>query len=215
MRTVVLVPRRGGGWRDQIWKAVYPSIQDFGFEIFLGDSDTESFVISQAWNNAAKAAGDWDYAVLHLADNFVPAGQVQRAVELESKGIAWCFDRMLRINENGTAAFLNGKRIDWLDDKWLRPKQLPYPLGSPENTYEGPRVVPRALWEMAGGFDERYVGWGADDQDFTRSCEKFEPSVRVPGIALELWHPLEGSGKTDVYYSNRKANRELFESKWG
>jgi predicted glycosyltransferase involved in capsule biosynthesis len=69
-------------------------------------------------------------------------------------------------------------------------------------------AVPRKLWDEVGGFDERFVGWGGEDNAFWHACTVIsgaEPA-RVPGYAYHLWHPA-ASNKRDAQY---RTNRELW-----
>lgn len=208
MTTVVLVPRRGGGWRDRVWAHVQPEIEALGYPVYIADSDTEIFAITQAWNNAARAAGGWTKAILHLADHYVTPESVHAAVAADHPGIVWCFDRVIRLNQAGNEAFFDGRRGAW-QRSHLRRRQLPYPLRFPYNTYEGPRVVNRDLWEKVGGFDERSYGWGAEDQLFTDICNRVHPDRRMRGVLVDFWHEKQGNLPDDPYYGNREANRAL------
>jgi len=49
----------------------------------------------------------------------------------------------------------------------------------------GVLVIHRETWDLLGGFDERYVGWGAEDVEFAIR-HQFE---RVPGTCWGMWHP--------------------------
>jgi hypothetical protein len=51
-------------------------------------------------------------------------------------------------------------------------------------------IIPRAVWDEAGGFDPRFVGWGQDDVAFCQTCRILtgEP-LRMPGNVYHLWHP--------------------------
>lgn len=214
MRTVVLVPRRGGGWRDEAWAAIYPEIEKLGYEVFTADSDTEVFAITHAWNKAAELAGDWDQAILHLADQcIVTPESVHEAVNSDHPGIRWCFDKAIRLNEAGTKAFIEGKRGTKWDRKELRKKQLPYPMIEPHIWYEGPRVVTRELWDKVGGFTERMVGWGAEDQLFSHLAERHYPSIRAKGVMVDLWHPKYNA--EDPYYQNHADNIRIYKEELG
>lgn len=52
-------------------------------------------------------------------------------------------------------------------------------------------AVPRPLWELVGGFDERFTVWGGEDRAFYYACEVLGDGIaeRVPGKAWHLWHP--------------------------
>lgn len=50
-------------------------------------------------------------------------------------------------------------------------------------------VFSRKTWEIACGFDERFVGWGGDDSVFAFCAGLAGPQRRIPGDVVHLWHP--------------------------
>ena len=51
-------------------------------------------------------------------------------------------------------------------------------------------VIPRSVWEITGGFDERFVGWGQEDVAFIQAARLLVgPIERVDGFVWHLWHP--------------------------
>lgn len=75
----------------------------------------------------------------------------------------------------------------------------------------GVLAVPRALWEEAGGFDERFVAWGGEDRAFLYTCLALalldlEEPLRVKGHAVHLWHPhaREATRPSPAYRANVK-----------
>jgi hypothetical protein len=49
-------------------------------------------------------------------------------------------------------------------------------------------VVPRPLWDAVGGFDERFEGWGGEDDAFHAACRALCGTERLRGVAWHLWH---------------------------
>lgn len=200
-RTVILVPRRGGDvYRERNWQAVRPHLDSLGYPLFVADSGDQPFSVARSYNQAAREAGDWDKAILWEADGWASADQVHRAVALTGRGMVYCFDHWVKLSRHGTRLFWSGQR-DGFGPELLRKRQhpIPPPLGA------GPRVVSRHLWESVGGFDERFVGWGPEDQDFAHRCERVFPHSRVEGKAYDLWHPIAPRDRLD---QNRAILRE-------
>lgn len=70
-------------------------------------------------------------------------------------------------------------------------------------------------WRAAGGFDERYVGYGAEDTDFGRRAAAVGASMAwVGGMrALHQWHP---SGNPPVHHlADIVRNSTLYFERWG
>ena len=56
----------------------------------------------------------------------------------------------------------------------------------------GAIAVPAALWNVIGGYDERFVSWGGEDRAFFCACNTargFVDAPRITGPAYHLWHP--------------------------
>lgn len=49
-------------------------------------------------------------------------------------------------------------------------------------------VRPSSYWQ-AGGSDERFSGWGGDDDQLVAACTTLIGLVRHDGHAMSLWHP--------------------------
>lgn len=58
------------------------------------------------------------------------------------------------------------------------------------NSMSGILVMQRSLFEEAGGYDERFKGWGYEDNAFACALSAVAgPGHRVPGTLWHLWHP--------------------------
>lgn len=92
------------------------------------------------------------------------------------------YDQWCGLHERGTSHVLAGDRRSWR--RWVRHRY--------RNTVSSCLVVPRALWDDVGGFDEGFVGWGFEDVAFWAALDTLgaEPVRRVAGPCWHLWHPL-------------------------
>ena len=70
-------------------------------------------------------------------------------------------------------------------------------------------------WQAVGGFDEDYVGYGAEDTDFGQRADRHGGSIRWVGgaAAYHQWHPVSDPPVEHIDAVVRNAN--LFRTKWG
>lgn len=179
----VLVPRRpDNGPRDKVWEFARPYWETIG-PVFEGHHLDGPFNRSAAINTAARAAGDWDVAIIIDSDVIVPPNQVSAAVEfVERTGApAIAFKIRTEINEQITAKILDFQDVEWgrLPEKVLR------------NSCSAANVIRRDLWDAIDGFDEGFVGWGWEDVAFMYATQTIsgQRTVRIPGTLWHLWHP--------------------------
>lgn len=174
-----LVPRLAdNGERDRLWDYCrsYWAEQMPEMEIVEGHHEGGGpFNRSASINKAAK--GDWDVAVILDSDSVVDPGQVRDAIELAVKSgeLVLPFDSRNMLNPKGTQQILGGFVGSW--SRWVGSRE--------RNRVSCCVVVPRALWDAVGGFDERFEGWGAEDEAFHAACTALGGSQRLRG---PLWH---------------------------
>lgn len=199
MRTVVLVPFRGGDpHRERAW--AFARAQ-WRLPVFVSDDGMTigPFNKSRAVNRAAAAAGDWDVAVIADADMLVPHDQVRRCAQMVHRTgrAAHPFSLLHRLSAHGTDAILNGSATNWSQHAQSSHPKVP----------GGVIVVPRRLWDAVGGMDERFVGWGGEDGALKTSCRVLGDGIdQVDGEAWHLWHPPAPTRKAGTLYA---ANRAL------
>lgn len=175
MRVVILVPRReDGGRRDQIWEWVrYWLVQHHpDWPIFEGTDDDDVFSMATARNNAARAAGEWDVAVIVDADTIAEPTAIEAAVlaARTSRKIWLAGDVRMRMDETSSDRILSG-------GPWFpRPEGERHPKGNviDETCYGEPSsgvfAIGRPLWDAAGGYLESLQGWGWEDLVFITQC---------------------------------------------
>jgi predicted glycosyltransferase involved in capsule biosynthesis len=72
-------------------------------------------------------------------------------------------------------------------------------------------MITKENFEKAGGFDERFLGWGFEDNAFMLSAEATIGSyVETDNIAYHLWHPLSINQYPDLTAKNRELYAEYF-----
>ncbi len=187
-RPAILVPRRAdGGIRDKRWDQTRARWETFGWPIHVGYHEDGPFNASAA-RNAAAAQGDWDVGVFVDADTIVlDPGPVRKAVELANKSghMIRPYTRYWMLDEAGTERFLQtGKRP--ASTRGLRSGQA----------HGGVNVVPRALFEKVGGYDERFRGWGYEDTSFELACKVIGGFREIQGEVYHLWHPISADRST-------------------
>lgn len=177
MRVVILVPRKeDGGGRDRIWNFVKPEFWEEHFpkwEIFEGyDDEAPVFSMARARNNAARAAGDWDVAVIADADTIANPSAVFYAVKFasESRKLWSAGDMRMRMDLRSSERYMAGIPTIPRPEGDVHPKRnviQDMVYGEPSS---GVLAIGRPLWEATGGYMENLLGWGWEDLVFITQC---------------------------------------------
>lgn len=140
------------------------------------------FCIAHARNEGAAAART-DVLVFCDADSICPRPQVTEAVYLAATapGLVFAYDRYCRLDQPTTE-----RAATWRDvlaaDRDGRPSDS-----------NGCVAISRESFHAAGGYDERYIGYGFEDLAFNRTCLRlFGDHRRVAGDLIHLWHTPAG-----------------------
>lgn len=184
MRTVILVPYRGdGGHRDRLWDFICNRLQAHhcDYPIIVGPSPDGPFNRGAAINEAARHE-DWDVAVVHDADTWVPPAHLERAVELAcgTGTLVAAFTTVVEISQKSTDFILaHADNFVYVpgDDAVIRTSEI--------TTQSSVLAIRRTLWDNIGGFDERFVGWGGEDNAFWKAASIIAGDpLRVQGRAF-------------------------------
>ena len=211
MKLSVLVGFRdtGDGHRTRLWDVIRGMLEERlpEAELVVGDDGGEDpFWKTKALNDAAsRATGD----VFMLTDTDT-----------------WVSDDCIRATAAG---------IEHLPRYWWRPWNVKYKLGQApteqalaggwdgsvipgglENTnryWAAPPILMHSdLWFEAGGQDDRFRGWGHEDDAFASTLKTlFGEPVVIPGPSVHLWHPRIGKSGRDLWVGQESAidNRVL------
>lgn len=195
--TVTAIPYRPDfGHRDQLFTHLKDHFwNQIGFELLVGHNTEGPFNRAQAINTALDC--DWEIAVIADADTWVPAKQLHRAIltaRVTGRLVA-AFDAVVELSRTCTNDILRGKTPlsgSFGADK-VRTREL--------ETQSSMLVMPRTLWDNVGGMDERFQGWGCEDNAFWKACTLHagEPD-RITGNAYHLWHPTAPGKNGGIQY---------------
>ncbi len=219
MSAVFLVPRRRDhGPRDAIWAYCKARWQQYfpDIPIVEGHHEDGLFNRSAAVNIAAELAGDWDLAIVIDSDVMVNVEQVREALATATRTgrVTWAHRRWRGIREDASTRLVADMRDlgpeldrDELDLIVERTNPLSWSCCI---------VIPRAVFNDLGGFDERFKGWGFEDMAFQSVVVGLYGYERVEGDVIHIWHPrseeriVPGKGRltaTPEYITNARLGR--------
>jgi len=172
-------------------------------EICVGELTAETFSRSKAINKAASAATGSKWII---AD-----GDILYDPELMRHAL-----RLLK-EDNWVIPFTSITRLTLSNSQAVFQTEAGWPLQVPVETKPddaryfvgGVSVVTRKAFEKIGGYDERFVGWGGEDEAFAYSMDTIiGKHIRLEGNLLHFWHPFVGPSGNPNYGKNY----ELFQA---
>jgi hypothetical protein len=183
-----------------LWGFVRERVEaEVDWPIFEGLSTDGPFNRSRALNEAAVQAGDWDAAVILDADTVPDFDSVRRAVESASTGrqLVFAQSQFRSLTRAATRAVIAGRLEPAdADARWVYPDPKSSCL-----------VICRETWELVGGFDQRFEGWGGEDAALYAACNALVGVERLKGDCWHLWHSRSPEKNPDL--PTYKANFEL------
>lgn len=207
-RISILVPfKSDGGYRDRNWdwvKKRYASLMP-NAEICIGNYDLEPFSRASAINNAAKLATR-DIFIIADSDIIFDINQIAKAI-LGLADFAWIIP-YTRLN------YLTLEQTNSLQQ--MKPSVIinninftGYKERDCKFIYGGISIVPREYFEKVGGFDERFKGWGFEDDAFQRSLDAL--CGHHNRIRTSLWHMYHPPAPRN----NKEKNKDLLNKFFG
>jgi hypothetical protein len=202
-KTSILVAFRDtDGTRTRLWdfvRAYYERTWPEAEIVCCSDDGEDPFHKTLALNRAAaKATGD--VFVIGDADTLVDTNVLREAVQaVRTSESQWAhpYNQKVKLNEAATEYIL-GQGAEWQGPLDLRA------FGKMEGftTFNAapPLVVSRDAWDLVRGCDERFRGWGQEDQAMAQAltvmCGR---PLRKPGQALHLKHNRIGVSGNDFW----------------
>ena len=170
MRAVLLIPWRGGEpSRERIWDNIRPAYEAMPWSVYWADSNPlKEFSRSEARNNAADEAGDWDVAAFIDADTLIPEDALAKAFE-------YADSEDIPVVPYDLTTFVS-------EDECSR--------DTVPGCFTGCIVISRSLWDRYGPYDERYTSWGYEDLSLYLALITFTRRVvKVPdAVAMKYEH---------------------------
>lgn len=194
MRIAVLIPYRpGDAYRIAAWEYVSHWWEQFQYPVYVGAGPDGLMNRSAARNKAARM-GDWDVGIFADADTIGEPELIPRAVEAAAAGkLAYPFTEFEGLSAVGTRNLINGSgKRQVIKRKRLSPG--------------GILAVSRELFDLVGGYDEAFQGWGYEDLAFAYAVGTFAETHREPGTITHLWHP-NAKEKPAAIAGKRNLNR--------
>jgi len=212
--TPVLVPwRTDGGAREENWALVEKAMWAGWHLLVSAEGPTGPFNRSAALNDAyawSVFGRDVDVVIVADADSMVGEDQLARAIRTArvTGRLTVAHDRWLNVETHERTGFLAGEPIN---EKRVRRGSYLRPRAVVRGSVSSMLVVPTALWDKVGGFDERFVGWGFEDRAFHRMCERARGGYeRIPGPVYHLDHERPAADLRRSRDAGYRANRDLW-----
>lgn len=182
---VIVARRNDNGHRDRLWRFLKQYY--WHLPIYEGYHKDGPFNRSLGLNIAATMAGNWDVGVFIDSDAYIAPKQLEEAVELarRTQKVVSPFTTVAELNQPATMQVLeSGEPLFSPADGQLekiRTERL--------QTQSLVLVVPRNIFEQIGGFDEKFVGWGGEDNAFWHAATVVGGEVlRLDGSVYHMWH---------------------------
>lgn len=203
------VRERSWRWLRQYWAHELPDA-----EVVIGRSSGPVFSKTRAVNDAVRRSRGRILCVID-ADAYLPGYVIQACADrLEidlSRGVRRWFipyTALYRLTEEASSVVLGSSPLD--------PYRLPSPppdewvestVGSLHGRRYGAMIViyPREAFDLLGGMDPRFEGWGGEDIAFARALDTlYAKHKTTPNDVNHIWHPKIG----DSYVTRTWAGQE-------
>ncbi|WP_246031834.1 galactosyltransferase-related protein, partial [Salibacterium salarium] len=183
-------------WIKKYYKTV---IKDA--EICVGTCHTKPFSKSKAVNNAAKKASG-NILIIVDADIICSPALISKAIKLLHDNV-WIipYTQVKNITTTSTKKLLQTSPF------WPLPTAVETQTVYKEKILPagGINIIPKTCFKKVGGFDERFYGWGGEDDAFACSVDTLCGShKRLQASIYHLWHPKVCAQKNPHYKENVK-----------
>ncbi|MBI6874622.1 galactosyltransferase-related protein [Clostridium aciditolerans] len=196
----ILIPfKSDGGHRHRNWEWLRRRYEILmpNAELCIGSSDIDPYCKSASVNNAAKQATR-DIFIIADADIVFDVDQIKASIELLKKH-TWVipYVSVNLLNEEQTNILLQKEAdVTLRDTKFTDYSSFSGSMG-------GMNILPRSCFEKVGGFDERFKGWGCEDDAFSLAVYYMcGPFTRLNGNSM--WHLYHPRASLSNYHNNHE-----------
>jgi hypothetical protein len=168
-----------------------------GIEICIGKVSGNPFSRSKAINCAARQATRNKFIIADCDIVYDPNLVLESISYLSDYQWVIPFSRILRLPEDASQLVL-AQTPGWPISTELgnRDENSAYYFG-------GLNVLQRNAFEAVGGYDERFIGWGGEDEAFAYALDTLIGThVRLDGEMVHFWHPFVGPEGNPHYETN-------------
>ncbi|MBO8156432.1 MAG: hypothetical protein H0Z32_08240 [Bacillaceae bacterium] len=179
-------------WVSEFYQNTFP-MADF----CTGSCKGETFSFSKAINQAAEQSKG-DILIITGADIIINPEVIRHSIKLlETHPWVVPFSKVKDLNQISTRRLLNTV------PRW--PLRVPL-ISRKREAIGGMNILRRSDFEKVGGYDERFIGWGGEDDAFACAMDTLcGHHLRLDEDIFHLWHPsLRASGNP-----NYQKNAEL------
>lgn len=164
-------------------------------EICTGTCTTFPFSKAEAVNHAARKAKN-DIFVIMDADILINPKIIMKSINSLNK-YAWIipYTKVMDLDKKSTFSLINHDPSSFLF-KEMKP-------ASSRKSNGGIYIMNRKTFQSVRGFDERFIGWGGEDDAFYAAvcCMEGNP-LRMDEEVYHLWHPPSQADQNPYYQKN-------------
>lgn len=208
----VLIPYQSdqGGPRDAAlrWALDFYSRTMPGIEVCIGEVSGNPFSRSKAINRAARQATRDVFMIADCDIVYDPNLVLETISYVNDRQWVIPFSRILRLPEDISQMILS-QTADWPIPTILgnRDENSAYYLG-------GLNALKRNAFDAVGGYDERFIGWGGEDEAFAYAMDTLIGThVRLDGEMVHFWHPFVGPEGNPHYETNYALYKQYKEAR--
>jgi hypothetical protein len=203
----VIVPWRdkGSPERRANFEFVHARLLADGWSVTVASDGQDGPFNRSAAYNAGRAQAPADVYVWHEADMLIPRAQLERGIELaaESPGLVVPFTEYRYFSYSDSCRILDGHPPEGFQPEHVMADGIS--IGAVGITSE-------ATMRAVGQWDERFAGWGHDDNAMFAAFRVAAGRPRwVEGPGLHLWHPpgMQDPRREEQHATEQNYNRWL------